>query len=224
MRLLGAALAAVTVALGAPGPASAASLAVDPKDRCYREGRTVGFVAHGYTANGFVDFTRDGQLVKQLQADPSGSISGNLRLPPLGQGQRRLTYVATDAANPALSADVTVLASATDVRVKPRGGAANRLLTIDARGFFGGRTLWAHVRRVRRDRGTNAASVHVRTVKIGRLEGACRRIEARKRLFRRGTAPGRYRVQFDAFRTYRPRRPVEYDDLFVNILSRASGR
>jgi hypothetical protein len=110
---------------------------------------------------------------------------------------------------------VGLLTTATDVRVRPISGAANRRLTIDARGFFGGRTLWAHV--VRLGRGARASAP--RNVRIGPVRGACRKVSARKRLFRRGAAPGRYRVQFDTFRRYRANRIIEFDDLIVTISS-----
>jgi hypothetical protein len=199
------AVAVATVALAAPPAASAQSLAVDPVAPCYREQQTVFLTAQGYTPNGLVGFSRDGKLIEQLQADASGSISGNLTLPGLLHGQRRLTYVATDRANPALSAEVGLLTTATDVTMKPRSGVApNRRLTIQGRGFFGGRTLWAHVVR---PRGARASAA--RNMRIGRVRGACKKVKAKKRLFRAGTAPGSYRVQFDTFRRYKPRRLIE---------------
>jgi hypothetical protein len=66
--------------------------------------------------------------------------------------------------------------------------------------------------------------VRVRTVRLGRVEGPCWKVRARKRLFKRTTAPGRYRVQFDTFRRYKPNRRIEYDNLWVRILSPASAR
>jgi hypothetical protein len=219
MRPVGAAVAVVSLALGAPGVASAASITVDPANRCYREQQRVFLMAQGYSPNGFVNFTRDGNMVARLQADPSGAISGNLTLPGLIKGQRPLTYVGTDEGNPSLTASVTLLTTATDVRVKPETGPPNRRLTITGRGFWGGKTLWAHVRRVRRgERARTRARARVRSVRIGRVRGPCRKVRATKRLFRRNTAPGRYRVQFDMFRRYRPERAVEYDDLSVRIL------
>jgi hypothetical protein len=219
MRPVGAAVAVVALALGAPGAASAASITVDPVNRCYRETQRVFLMAQGYSPNGWVEFTRDGNRVARLQADPSGAISGNLTLPGLIEGQRPLTYVGTDEANPSLTASVTLLTTATDVRVKPRTGPPNRRLTITGRGFWGGKTLWAHVRRVRRgERARTRARARVRSVRIGAIKGACRKVRAHRRLFRRNTAPGRYRVQFDTFRRYRPHRDVQYDDLSVRIL------
>jgi hypothetical protein len=220
MRPLRAAVAIVSVALAAPATASAATLTVDPVRPCYLERGWVFLMAEEYTPNGMVDFTRDGKLVASLQANAAGQIAGNLRLPGLIMGQRPLTYVATDQADPARTARVTLTTTATDVRVAPDNGPPNRRLRIRARGFKDGRTLWAHVRRTGRRPG---GRVRTRTVRIGRVKGACWKVKARKRLFRRSTAAGRYRVQFDTFRRYKPRRAIEYDELWVTI-SRASGR
>jgi hypothetical protein len=221
MRPRTAAVAIAIVTLAAPAAASAATLTVEPDNPCYREQQTVFLTAEGYTPNGMVDFTRDGELVERLQADPSGAISGNLTLPGLVSGQRQLTYVAQDVTDAARRAEVTLLTSATDVLVRPDHGAPNRLLTINGRGFFNGRAVWAHVIRTGRQAG---ASARVRTIRIGRVKGACKKVTARKRLFGRSPAPGRYRVQFDTFRRYRPNRTIEYDNLFVTILSPASAR
>jgi hypothetical protein len=211
MRSIRAAVAAVSLAIAVPGSASAAAtLAVEPVRDCYRETQRVSLLAQGFTPNGGVDFTRDGMLIATLQADGVGTIAGRLTLPGLLRGQRPLTYVATDETDPALTAQVTLLTTATDVRVGPKRGAPNRRLRIRARGFRGGRTLWAHIRR-------RGGSARTRAVRIGRIRAPCWKVRARKRLFRRGTPPGRYRVQFDTFRRYKPRRSVEYDELFVTI-------
>jgi hypothetical protein len=210
MRSIRAAVAAMSLAIAAPGSASAATLTVEPERTCYRETQVVSLFAEGFTPNGDVEFTRDGMHIETLPADGVGSIQGRLTLPGLLMGQRPLTYVATDVTNPALTAQVTLLTTATDVRVGPQGGAPNRRLRIRARGFTGGRILWAHIRR-------RGGSARTREVRIGRVRGPCWKVRATKRLFRRGTPPGRYRVQFDTFRRYEPRRNVEYDELFVTI-------
>jgi hypothetical protein len=220
MRLLRAAVALASVAVAAPATASAATLTVDPVRPCYLEQDQVLLFADGYTPSGNVNFTREGDLVATLPANPAGQIQGNLRLPGLIMGQRPLTYVATDQTDPARTAQVSLLTTAVDVRVTPRNGRPNRLLRIRARGFRAGSTLWAHVRRVKRRRG---GPVRTRTVRIGRVRGPCWTVNRRKRLFRRGTAAGRYRVQFDNFRRYKPNRRIEYDELFVRI-TRASAR
>jgi hypothetical protein len=213
MRTLAAISTAAAIALAAPFAASAATLTVDPASPCYRERDTVFLAAQGYTPSGFVDFTRDGQLISQLQADASGTISADLSLLDLLEGQRQVTYVGTDTSNPSITAEVSLLVTATDVTVSPDNGPANRRMRIRARGFFGGRTLWAHI--VRLGRGARASAA--RTVRIGPVRGACKRVSARKRLFRQGTATGRYRVQFDTFRRYRANRAIEYDELIVTV-------
>ena len=221
MRLLRAAVALASVVVAAPATASAqATLTVDPIRACYLEQDQVFLLAQGYTPNGTVDFTRGGNLVAPLEADAAGQIQGTLKLPGLIMGQRPLTYVATDRADPARTAQVSLLTTAVDVRVSPRNGPPNRPLRIKARGFRGGSTLWAHVRRVRRGGG---GPVRTRTVRVGRVRGPCWTANVRRRLFRRGTAAGRYRVQFDTFRRYKPNRRIEYDELFVTI-TRASAR
>jgi hypothetical protein len=220
MRLIRAAVAIASVALAAPATVSAATLTVDPVRSCYLEQDRVFLVAEGYTPNGMVDFTREGNLVATLQADAAGQLQGTLRLPGLIMGQSPLTYVATDQSNPALTAQVSLLTTAVDVRVSPKSGPPNRRLRIRARGFRGGSTLWAHVRRVKRRGG---GPVRTRTVRIGRVRGPCWTANVRRRLFRRNTGAGRYRVQFDTFRRYKPERKIEYDELSVEI-NRASGR
>jgi hypothetical protein len=220
MSLIRAAVAIASVALAAPASASAATLTVDPVRPCYLEQDRVFVLAEGYTPNGTVDFTREDNPVASVTTDAVGTFQGNLRLPGLIMGQRPLTYVATDRADPARTAQVSLLTTAVDVRVSPKNGPPNRRLRIRARGFRGGSTLWAHVRRVKRRGG---GPVRARTVRIGRLRGPCWTANVRKRLFRRGTAAGRYRVQFDTFRRYKPNRQVEYDELWVRI-TRASGR
>jgi hypothetical protein len=221
MRALRVAAAIVSIALAMPSAATAATLTVDPVQSCYREQQRVFLLAQGFTPNGEVDFTRGESFSTRLRADGAGTIQGNLRLPGVLMGRRNLTYVATDVTDPGITAQVSLLTTDTDVRVRPKTGAPNRRLTIRARGFRGGSTLWAHVRRVKRRGG---GPVRVRTVRLGRVEGPCWSVRARKRLFRRSTAPGRYRVQFDTFRSYKPVRKVEYDDLWVTILSRTRGR
>jgi hypothetical protein len=219
MRLLRAALAVASLLLAAPGAASAATLTVEPVRSCYRETSRVFLLAEGYTPNGQVEFRREGRLVEALPADGNGTIQAHLTLPGLLRGQRVLTYVAIDRTDPARRARVRLRTTATHVRVGPETGASNRRLRISARGFRGGRTLWAHVRRIDRRGGP----VRTRAVRIGRIGGRCWTVRARKRLFRRSTPPGRYRVQFDMFRRYKPHRKIEYDGLVVTI-TRATGR
>jgi hypothetical protein len=215
-----AALAIAAVTLAVPAAAAAApTLNADPSARCYREQSTVQLNGNGFTPNGVVLFTRDGTPLGDpndpIKADGGGQLVGlQLILPGLVSGQRQLTYVATDQTNATLSADVSVLVTATDVDLKPAGGAPNRLLTISARGFFGGRTLYAHIVR------TGKRPGRARNMRIGAVKGSCKKVTARKRLFSKDTPPGHYRVQFDTFRRYRAKRDVA-TDFTVTVFRRA---
>jgi hypothetical protein len=197
---------ASAVALAAPaGAAAQASLEVDPLEACYRERSRVFLPGTGFSPGGPVVFTRDArQIGEPITADASGQVFAQLRLPGLLSGQQQLTYVATDSGNPALTAEVSLLVTATDVGLEPERGAAHRLLTIRARGFFGesGR-VFAHVVRAGKRPGK------ARNMRIGRVTGSCRVLTAKRRLFSRDAKPGRYRVQFDTFRGYRAGRSVK---------------
>ncbi|MBA3261103.1 MAG: hypothetical protein H0T69_01240 [Thermoleophilaceae bacterium] len=178
------------------------TLTVDPVSPCYREQSPVRLPGAGFTPNAPVVFTRDAMPIGDpIEADASGGLFAQLILPGLVSGQRRLTYVATDSAN--LTSQVTLLVTATNVGLRPEGGPPNRLLTIRARGFFGGETLYAHVVRAGQRPG------RARNMRIGRVKGSCKQVEARRRLFSRSTAPGKYRVQFDTFRRYQATRKVK---------------
>jgi hypothetical protein len=196
--------------------AAQANLSVDEVAPCYREQSTVHLVGGGFTQNGQVVFTRDGTPIgSPIVASAAGELFPQLILPGLVSGQKRLTYVATDQTNPALSAQVSLLVSATDVGLRPEGGAPHRLLTINARGFFGGSTLYAHVVRTGRHAGK------ARKLRIGRIRGSCKQVEARRRLFSKGTPPGKYRVQFDTFRRYKSKREIETE--FIVTVFRTAG-
>jgi hypothetical protein len=196
--------------------AAQASLTVDEVAPCYREQSTVNLVGGGFTQNGQVVFTRDGTPIgNPIVASAAGELFPRLILPGLVSGQKRLTYVATDQTNPTLSAQVSLLVTATDVGLRPEGGAPHRLLTINARGFFEGSTLYAHVVRTGRKPG------RARNLRIGRVRGSCKQVEARKRLFSKGTAPGKYRVQFDTFRRFKSKREIETE--FIVTVFRTAG-
>ena len=173
-------------------------------------------VGGGFTQNGQVVFTRDGSPIGDpIVATAAGELFPQLILPGLVSGQKRLTYVATDQTNQALSAQLSLLVTATDVGLRPAGGAPHRLLTIRARGFFGGSTLYAHVVR------TGKRPGKPRNMRIGQIKGSCKQVEVRKRLFSRGTAPGKYRVQFDTYRRFKSKRAIETE--FIVTVFRTAG-
>ncbi len=209
------AIAAVTLAVP-PAAAAEATLGVDPVAPCYREQSVVHLPGDGFTPSGAVVFTREGKpLGDPVVADGGGQlVDVALRLPGLISDQRRLTYVATDQTDTSLTARVSLLVTATDVELKPKGGPPNRLLMISARGFFGGRTLYAHVVR------TGKRPGRARNMRIGSIRGSCKTVTARRRLFFQDTSPGHYRVQFDTFRRYKAKRSVE-TNFTVTVYRRA---
>jgi hypothetical protein len=118
-------------------------------------------------------------------------------------GRQTKTYAATDATDPTLTASTQITVSAPRVGLRPANGAPGRLMTITARGFATGPTLWAHVTRRK----------STRTLKIGRLSGACGALRTRKRLLPRDAALGVHTIQFDTFRRFDKNRPVQ--DLYT---------
>ena len=194
----------LTVAAAAVGvltfsaSASAASLTPSPRKACYRDRETLNLLGRGFTPEGSVTVSRDGTLLGELDNDPLGRFNGQLAVRQLSDQSRR-TYTAKDATNPALEASTRLLVSATEVNVGPTGGLPGRRLRIGARGFTTGTTLYAHVVRGR----------SVRSRRVGRLRSPCGKLLAYKRLFGENAAAGRYEVQFDTIRSYRPRTPVQ---------------
>ena len=178
------AVVATTAAAALAAPAAqAATLAVDPVEPCYRETQTVLLPGSGFTPNARVDFSKNGAILPvdpPILADPAGLVQATLTLPGLLKGQERLSYMATDSANPANTGEVSLLVTATDIVLSPEDGKPGRLLTIRGRGFFGGgKRLWAHVVRT-------GGSGKARNVKVGKIKGACKKVKARKRIFSGG--------------------------------------
>jgi hypothetical protein len=191
-----AAVAAATVALAAPSSAPAATLTTMPSKACYGTGDSVNFIGSGFTPGGLVDFTRDGRTVSgsPISALPDGSFGGGLDVvQPRGRAVR--TYTATDRQNPANAASTSITVSELDVRMRPAGGRPAARRRIFAEGFTTGQTLWAHI----------LFRSSLRTVRIGRLKGACGWLRTRKQLFPADAPLGRRLIHLDTLRRYRRR-------------------
>lgn len=191
------AVAAGVVALAIPSTASAASLTVSPQKRCYSAGEAINLLGAGFTPLGTATVTRDGTELGALESDANGAFNGRLTLGQ-GSGRQTKTYSATDSQDPTLSASVQITVAAPRVGLKPANGPPGRVMTITARGFATGPTLWAHV--------THKGST--RNLKIGRLTGACGALKARRRLLPRNAGLGVHKIQFDTFRRYNRKNPV----------------
>jgi hypothetical protein len=199
------AVAAGLVALAAPAGASAASLSIVPEKRCYSHGESVNLMGSGFGPSGSASITRDGTLVGALETDAFGAFNGVLTLAQ-NSGRRTKTYTATDETTSSLTASDQITVSAVRVGLKPNNGAPGRVMSITARGFTTGDTLWAHVIHGKSKR-------HLR---IGDLRGACGGLETRRRLLPRNAALGVHRIQFDTFRAYRRGRAVK-DSLTISV-------
>jgi hypothetical protein len=184
-------VAAAAVALVGAASAQAATLSVAGGKACYRAGDALILSGTGYTPGAPVDVTLEGRELGTLTADAAGNISSPLQVGNL-RGVSRRTLVATDAANPAITATARFLGSSLLVKVRPQNGAAGRKLRINASGFTTGKRLYAHVRR----------KGYLRNIFIGKLKGPCRTLKLRKRVLSAGTPSGVYTVQFDTKRRY----------------------
>jgi hypothetical protein len=193
------AVAAGLVALVVPATASAASLEVVPKKRCYSSGESVNLLGTAFSPLASASITRDGSPLGSLQTDANGAFNGILTVAQ-NSGKKTKTYTATDQAVSTLTASAQITVSAVRVDLSPANGAPGRRMSVKASGFTTGKTLWAHV--------TKGKSK--RTVKIGRLSGACGGLKTRKRLLPQNAAFGLHTIQFDTFRKYNRKQPVRY--------------
>ena len=191
------AVVAGAAALALPSAASAAELSVSPQKSCYSSGESVNLLGTGFSPLGSASVTRDGTLLGALSTDGNGAFNGVLTL---GQnsGKQTKTYTATDGTDSSITAATQIVVSSVRVGLKPASGAPGRILRITARGFTTGKTLWAHITRGKSKR----------TIKLGRLKGACGSLKTRKRLLPQNAALGVHTLQFDTFRRYNKRQPV----------------
>lgn len=187
------ALIAVALALAVPAAASAATLAVSPVKSCYRSGEKLGMTGAGFTPSSTATIAVDRAVLGSAATDATGAIpAGGTLTVAQRRGEKVKQVTATDDANPANVGSLSLRVSAFTVGVRPRNGKPGARLRIAARGYLGRGTLRAHIVKGRSRR----------TVRVGRLKGACGSGTFRKRLFSRNTAPGVYRVQFDTKRRY----------------------
>jgi hypothetical protein len=191
------AVVAGAVALALPSSASAAELIVSPQKRCYSSGEAVNLIGTGFSPLGSATVTRDGTLLGSLNTDANGAFNGVLTVAQ-NSGKQAKTYTATDGTDSSLTGSAQITVSSVRVGLAPASGAPGRILTVTARGFTTGRTLWAHVTRGR----------STRNFKVGRLKGACGNLKTRRRLLPRNAAVGVHTIQFDTFRRYDSRQRV----------------
>lgn len=193
----------VALALAMSATAQAASLSADRA--CYGIGDRIGLAGTGFTPNGPVALSADGQQLGVGTVDGTGSFTFSEPAPVVDGKQQIRTYTATDQANLALTASARARVSSLKVTVKPLQGRPAAKRRIKSRGFTRGKVLWAHVKRGNRNR----------NVKIGKVKGACGTLSVKKRLFKANAATGIYEMRFDTKRRYSTAVDQQYLFLFT---------
>jgi hypothetical protein len=201
--------AALTAALAlAPTAAGAPSVTLDRG--CYAQGDMItqngtGF-APGANVVETVSFEPFGGgdplgslLAPAVSADASGAFERRISAPGLRKASHRRERAVSEFADQALpgsaaEASWTLSAWGIEVTGWPGGrGKRGRALRVDTWGWAArGRVLRAHYFR---------KGAHVKTVRIGRLKGACRDLDKEVRQFDfAGARPGDWKVYFSATR------------------------
>lgn len=182
-------LIVLCAALGLPAVTQAATISVSR--RCYAEGDRLVVRGKGFAPRAAVGFTLDGRPFGSANANLKGALEARGRAPRIVGERKRVTLIATDSLHPRSSARTTFSVSELAVEISPRsGGAADRFVTIRARGFRARRTLYAHY--------VNPRGKVVKTTALGRLLTPCGSLSARSRLIPLdGARPGGWRIQFD---------------------------
>jgi hypothetical protein len=180
----------VAVALMAPVTASAATLSVNKN--CYGPGERVDFSGVGFTPSGPVALSVGGRQLGVGAANSVGEFSVSIGAPEIKGKRRTDFYTATDQTDLSLTAGVPVHLTSLNVNVTPKNGNPAKAKRIVARGFTTGKVLWAHVRRGKAKR----------NVEVGKLKGACRTLDVKRKLFTADAKDGVYSVQFDTKRKY----------------------
>ncbi len=192
--------AALTVSLtaaslAAPSAASAATIAVGAPKPCYGGGDTVLLGGTGFTPNASLLFAfgQTNSGVRQT-VNPGGAFQASLPVPLFTSPAELISPVTAGDGNPANIANmVPVRLSALRGSASPRRARLGQPQRISVRGLTTGRTAYLHLVRGRR----------VKTIRLGRLRGACKTVSARKSLFTRRARTGTYRVQIDVHRRYK---------------------
>ena len=191
-----AALATAVLAGVLPAAAGAATLSVDKS--CYREASKAVATGAGFSPNTQITFSLDGAPFTDATNPPTSDATGNLTATfEVGSpkkrgklvGQKQYTMAASDGQN---TAQTTFTATRLDVTIRPRRGNPGRSKRVRGRGFDRGKVLRYHVRGPRRRNG-----------KVGKVKGACGKVNKKARIFRATYPSGIYTVQFDQSKAYR---------------------
>lgn len=188
-------IAAIAVVALAAAPAAAqAAPVLNLNKPCYGALDTVTLSASGFTPGSELALTIGGQQVPGTRtADATGGFGTYSRLAPQSSGKTsKEPWVVTQiGSNPIIAATVVANYARTQVNLKPKRSKPGKKIRVTANGFtIGSRTLRAHMKR----RGP------YKNLRIGKLKGACGKLNVRKKLFKSKAATGIYIVNFDTAR------------------------
>jgi hypothetical protein len=186
-------IAAVAIAtLAAPAAASGATLAVVNPKPCFGAGDTIGLGGAGWQPGADISFTRDNtRLQSDVVANAAGRFLTNTVAPSIRAKRTSAFYSATDDVSGVAATPVRL--SRLGVSIRPQRANPTDARRISARGFTFRNRRFLYSHRVRDGRSHNEL--------VGRLRGQCKTASRRTPILR-GARPGRYRLQFDAFRGY----------------------
>jgi hypothetical protein len=171
--------------------AQASTLAIGPARACQLSGQQINMLGGGYTANGYVDFTIDGQALGSLPTDAAGSLAGRITLGAL-KGVKTHVVKAVDETNPALTASTSFTGTTRQVTVKPTHARAGKKLKLKGYGFLERGKAYMHVR----GHGLSSDS------RVGKPKGPCGTWAAHRSIVPSFASSGVYHVQFDQKKRY----------------------
>jgi hypothetical protein len=178
-------------------PAGAAAATLDASRSCYFNAHVAELTGTGFAPNSPITFTVNGETVSQsVVSDSAGEVRVTYDPPRVRTGQRKLVIEATDSEDTSASTRIVVsrrrqvIASSdrsSDVRT---WSAVFRLF-----GFHRGRAYIHYV---------NPDGRYKKTVRLGRLRGACGMLKTEERRVMPFHNPqfGRWRLQFDTRRRF----------------------
>lgn len=182
------ALSAVLVALAvAPATALAQDVTLSPDRPCYGARQMISLTGNGFTPDGDVALSLEGQQIGVGVADYDGVFTATMRAPAIPLSLLMLRFTATDQTYLSNRASAAVRLVSLDVAISPQTGDPTRVRRIRAHGFFGGEALYVHVRRGGR----------TRSARLGKLSGPCGSLDVRRRLFPPRVGLGKYTLRFD---------------------------
>jgi hypothetical protein len=191
---------ALGAALALPAGASAAQIRAAVG--CAKANAEVTLSGSGFTPDTTVDISGN-EGADFVTTDAAGNFSDKILMPPhTGTGARKLTLVAKDSRNPALTAQ-TELSVVEDFFITnfPVAGRPSQTVQWRFAGFVPGKPIYGHYRH----RGRT-----LRNYRFGVASGPCGTLTLRARRLPVRSRTGRWTVQFDQASAYnrftKPRR------------------